>query len=755
MISRLSVAQRIYAGFGAMLALLAAIVAFAYLGVSGLGATFGDYRQAARQTVAIANFADDLAAARMADLDYRLETSSEKAQALAARIAALQANDTEISALFADDPEAQAALVEFAQSAQAYQDAFDTMSAYQDRIDAITAELAQVGSTLRTDANGALQAVSGNFNATGSAGFAVQGTILTQFDVERFLLTNDPAWLESADAHAANAATRLTQLHDAVISNSQKATANRMIGNLETYMALARDAEAAIVARNAVMTGELDVLGPQMQQAFGAMLDNVRARQDALGPVGVATAERTLAGVLGAGILALAIGALMAVLIGRGLSRAISTIAGRMRALANGDLDVALDEKQRHEIGQMVEALMVFRDNGKAMQAMDAEKQAAQAREAAEQSARMALQADVRRAVSAAIAGDFSVRIDTGYDDPDLAGLAGNLNALMENVDRGIGETASVLSAMASLDLRARIGGDYQGAFARLKADTNAMADAFGAIVERLQATSGSLKLATGEILSGANDLSGRTTRQAATIEETSAAMEQLAATVSDNAHKADDAFGKTRAAAELAEKGGVVMGETTEAMMRITTSSAKVSDIIKMIDDIAFQTNLLALNASVEAARAGEAGKGFAVVAIEVRRLAQSAAQASSEVKVLIEQSASEVDGGTRLVAQAAETLRGIREAVIENAALMQDISKASREQADAIADVGGSVRVLDEMTQHNAALVEEINASIAQSEAQAGELDAIVAGFTIAGNAADMDAWVEDPDNPLRAVS
>ncbi|MEO9300021.1 methyl-accepting chemotaxis protein, partial [Devosia alba] len=143
---------------------------------------------------------------------------------------------------------------------------------------------------------------------------------------------------------------------------------------------------------------------------------------------------------------------------------------------------------------------------------------------------------------------------------------------------------------------------------------------------------------------SGANDLSERTTRQAATIEETSASMEQLATTVLANAERAHDASSAASNVTRTAEEGGQVMGQATEAMTRITESSGKISNIIGLIDDIAFQTNLLALNASVEAARAGDAGKGFAVVAVEVRRLAQSAASASADVKVLIEQSASEV---------------------------------------------------------------------------------------------------------------
>ncbi|RYE84862.1 MAG: methyl-accepting chemotaxis protein, partial [Hyphomicrobiales bacterium] len=174
-------------------------------------------------------------------------------------------------------------------------------------------------------------------------------------------------------------------------------------------------------------------------------------------------------------------------------------------------------------------------------------------------------------------------------------------------------------------------------------------------------------------------------------------------------------------------------MGQATGAMEQISASSGKISNIIGLIDDIAFQTNLLALNASVEAARAGEAGKGFAVVAVEVRRLAQSAAEASAEVKVLIEQSANEVRGGSRLVADAAEKLGSMLTGIRANSTLIDGIARESREQASAIEEVSTAVRTMDEMTQHNAALVEEINASIEQTETQANELDHIVDVFTL----------------------
>jgi methyl-accepting chemotaxis protein len=192
------------------------------------------------------------------------------------------------------------------------------------------------------------------------------------------------------------------------------------------------------------------------------------------------------------------------------------------------------------------------------------------------------------------------------------------------------------------------------------------------------------------------------------------------------------------QAVSQTATEGGAVMSRATEAMERITASSGKISNIIGLIDDIAFQTNLLALNASVEAARAGEAGKGFAVVAVEVRRLAQSAAEASSDVKALIEQSGTEVKSGSRLVAEAAAKLDAMLDAAKQNRELLSSIAEDNRAQAAQIAEVNVAVRTLDEMTQHNAALVEETNAAIEQTEAQAGELDKVVDVFRVGEDAA-----------------
>ncbi|KQX35791.1 hypothetical protein ASD04_13550 [Devosia sp. Root436] len=453
----------------------------------------------------------------------------------------------------------------------------------------------------------------------------------------------------------------------------------------------------------------------------------------------MANVEASANGVLGlilmvGGLVTVGLG-LIGLLLSRLITKPIPKLAGSMEAIAEGNYETEVPyTEQGNEVGAMARAVEVFRQNGLRVSQMT---EAEAARIIADQENRQKMMSELQSAfgevVDAAVAGDFTRQVAVEFPDPELNGLAAGVNNLVSTFNRGVTEIGHVLGAMANTDLTERMEGDYEGAFATLKSDINAVADKLTEVVGQLRHTSGSLKTATGEILSGANDLSERTTKQAATIEETSAAMEQLATTVLKNAERAKDASVNAAQVTRTAEEGGQVMDAATSAMERITQSSAKISNIIGMIDDIAFQTNLLALNASVEAARAGDAGKGFAVVAVEVRRLAQSAAQASSEVKVLIEQSAGEVNSGSKLVGDAAGKLKAMLDAARGNNGLLESIANDSREQASAIEEVTTAVRTMDEMTQHNAALVEETNAAIEQTEAQATELDRIVDVFRI----------------------
>ncbi|MBU1174343.1 MAG: HAMP domain-containing protein [Alphaproteobacteria bacterium] len=395
-------------------------------------------------------------------------------------------------------------------------------------------------------------------------------------------------------------------------------------------------------------------------------------------------------------------------LFSRAIVRGLSRLEGNIRGLADGEgSDEIAETHGKDEISAIARAVAYLRDR-----TVTRQNQAAEAR-LAEQAAHE----DERRAVE-------QHRTAEAEEKATRAAEQGNAVARLKQA----------LVRLAEGNLDSRIEEDFPAEMDEIRVVFNETVDRFTDIITQLRQTSRGVKSATSEILAGANDLSERTTKQAATIEETSAAMEQLAGTVIESAKRAEEASGKSQLVSQAAEEGGAVMREANLAMERITQSSAKISNIIGMIDDIAFQTNLLALNASVEAARAGEAGKGFAVVAVEVRRLAQSAAKASSEVKMLIEQSGQEVAGGSKLVASAADKLGAMLDAVKANNALMVAIARQSREQAGAIEEVNIAVRQMDEMTQHNAALVEETNAAIEQTENQASELDRIVEVFTLA---------------------
>ena len=458
--------------------------------------------------------------------------------------------------------------------------------------------------------------------------------------------------------------------------------------------------------------------------------------------VSVISTDEVLAPIVGMRNLVLGIGGVLlllvtaiGLLISRSVTKPLSRLTTTMETLAEGNLEADVQGTQRKdEIGAMSRAVEIFRENARQVHTLtDQERMSSEQRRVERAEMMQNLQRAFGRVVDAAVSGDFSKRVEASFPDAELNSLASSVNNLVDTVDRGLAETGTVLAALAQTDLTKRMEGDYQGAFGRLRDDINAVGDTLTRVVRSLRGTSRTLKTATSELLAGANDLSDRTAKQSATIEETSAAMHQLADTVEDNSKRTEAASAKARAVSDTATEGGEVMHRANEAMERITASSSKISNIIGLIDDIAFQTNLLALNASVEAARAGEAGKGFAVVAVEVRRLAQSAAQASSDVKALVEQSGLEVQGGTKLVGDAAQKLLAMLGAVRESSDLIAAIAEATKAQASAIREVNVAVTELDKMNQHNVALVEETNASVEQAEYQAVELDRVVDIFTI----------------------
>ena len=262
------------------------------------------------------------------------------------------------------------------------------------------------------------------------------------------------------------------------------------------------------------------------------------------------------------------------------------------------------------------------------------------------------------------------------------------------------------------------------------------MQASLSSVVANVRQGSEGVSTASAEIASGNHDLSARTESQASALEQTAASMEQLSATVKQNADSARQANQLAASASTVAVKGGEVVAQVVDTMKGINDASRKISDIISVIDGIAFQTNILALNAAVEAARAGEQGRGFAVVASEVRSLAGRSAEAAKEIKTLINASVERVEQGTTLVDQAGSTMTEVVSSIRRVTDLMGEISAASNEQSLGVSQVGEAVTQMDQVTQQNAALVEEMAAAASGLQSQAQDLVKVVAVFKLSGN-------------------
>ena len=340
---------------------------------------------------------------------------------------------------------------------------------------------------------------------------------------------------------------------------------------------------------------------------------------------------------------------------------------------------------------------------------------------------------EIAQMVTAAVAGDFTRRIEEEGKEGFFLAMSQGLNQLVKTTESGLNEVSNVLLALSEGDLTKRITSEYQGTFNDLKGYANTTSSNLADVINKIREASDTINNASSEIAQGNSDLSTRTEQQASSLEETASSMEQITSTVRLNAENANQANGLASQAAQVAGSGGDLIQEVVVTMASINESSRKISDIIGVIDGIAFQTNILALNAAVEAARAGEQGRGFAVVASEVRTLAQRSANAAKDIKDLISDSVSKVESGNNLVNQSGQTMKEIVVSIQRVNDIMSEIAAASAEQASGIDEVSKAVSQMDEMTQQNAALVEEAAAAAESMRTQAGELTQRVGTFKL----------------------
>ncbi|OLP56296.1 hypothetical protein BJF92_15495 [Rhizobium rhizosphaerae] len=385
-------------------------------------------------------------------------------------------------------------------------------------------------------------------------------------------------------------------------------------------------------------------------------------------------------------------------LLGR-LARPIALLSQVMRRMSEGDFNTDVPGvERRDELGDMANAVGVLRDNSLKALALEGETGEMRARE---ESNRRTEQQRIEREAT-------QLRQAT-----DLLGTS--------------------LAKLAIGDLTCRIDTVLAPEYEPIRVNFNAAVDQLSEAMNSVMASVRNIDLGTDELASGADSLSKRTEQQAAALEETAAALDQITANVSNSSRRTDEARIVSNRANGAAVHSTEVVSRAEDAMQRIEKSSQQISNIIGVIDEIAFQTNLLALNAGVEAARAGDAGKGFAVVAQEVRELAQRSAQAAKEIKALINTSANEVGSGVQLVRETGDALKEISKDIAEINLHVDAIALSAREQATGLGEINTAINQMDQSTQQNAAMVEESSAASSTLAAEATKLRELVSGFVI----------------------
>lgn len=563
---------------------------------------------------------------------------------------------------------------------------------------------------------------------------AHQSLMAGRFEAERFLLTNDNAALNLANQHLADLSERLELVRANFQGDEVQAKVAKLTSDTQTFSRALSAASSAIFDLEE-KSSAMDEIGPAVLTSIESVRAELSDRSTDLGNSATTLASRAVIAVAGVTLLAMFFGAGIALRIRKIITQQVTKLIAFMNKVARGEIDVQLQHQEtKKEIGLIYNALKVFRDQAAEAQAQakrEAElrrEQEVARKEAEAQAQRIADEREKRRVedearlttlntlaksisgvVARAAEGDFSGRINQSFGEAELDNMANGVNDLVSNVESGVNETARVLREMSSGRFNTAMTGDFKGAFEDLQASVNETISALAELVVDIMSASNDVAVQSGKMTDISENLARRAEHQAASLEETSAAMREI----SDNAKKGADQAGAARTRADdtvgQVDEAGRVVSNAISAMEDIKTASDEIEEIVSVIEGIAFQTNLLALNASVEAARAGSAGKGFAVVATEVRDLAQRSADASQNIKTLIEKSSSKIETGVSLVESTGGTLSSVVEMVREMSSAMTEIANASRDQAAGVSEIQAAIATLDDLTQKNAQISDQ----------------------------------------------
>jgi methyl-accepting chemotaxis protein len=738
----MSIKSKLYAGFGVLVLIAVALAVYAITEFNGIKTNVVKMNALAENTDRVLQIEHDLETVRRSILRYTFdhdEASAKENGEVAARVVA-----TLREAAGATLSEERRKMYNGLQSSVA-----DTQSVAQSQLAVVKQmeteqeRLYNVGNELTDTTNAIISRVrTGSDEEVIRLADKLYAQLLSVRVANwRTQATLDPKGLAILASEVGKATETIAALEAAGGAQSMRARVGQLKVSLNDYAATAesyikhqQQVHHLYINKIAAQIREMQVTTAKARAQLQASFDDARTSTENSIATTVTVQEIIAA-------LTLLVGGLIAFFLARGVSNPITALTQTMRGLAAGNFDVVLPGLTRKdEVGNIARAVDEFKVRAAEKAEREAAEKAEQDRRAeVERQAALTKMADefqtaVGDIVKAAAAGDFSRRVALEGKSGLVLNVGTLINGLCDNVAQALRDLVQMLSALAEGDLSERIVSEYQGDFATLKNNANATAERIGQTIAEIKRSAQEVTSASAEISGSTTDLSQRTEEQAASLEETSASMEEIAATVKKNAENAQQANQSTAKARTIADRSGKVVADAVAAMAQIETSSGKIADIIGVIDEIARQTNLLALNAAVEAARAGDAGRGFAVVASEVRTLAQRSSQAAKDIKDLITNSSGQVQQGVELVNKTGAALDEIVAAIREVGDLVSDIAGASIEQSNGIDQVNKALTQMDEVTQRNAALVEENAATAKTLEQQAKAMDDRVAYFRLA---------------------